>query len=95
MLIAISSVTSPLLFSASGFLSCSVLGFIDIFLHEVPTAKVSCLVLCDTVGRVCVNRMSSEGLPQGSLQIKVIVTCESSIFDKYAQDITNDHREIQ
>ncbi|XP_071183845.1 membrane protein MLC1-like [Salvelinus alpinus] len=41
MLIAISSVTSPLLFSASGFLSCSVLSFIDIFLYEVPTAKQS------------------------------------------------------
>ncbi|KAM9568004.1 membrane protein MLC1-like [Salvelinus alpinus] len=41
MLIAISSVTSPLLFLASGFLSCSVLSFIDIFLYEVPTAKQS------------------------------------------------------
>uniref|UniRef100_A0A3Q2YRI0 Modulator of VRAC current 1 n=1 Tax=Hippocampus comes TaxID=109280 RepID=A0A3Q2YRI0_HIPCM len=41
VLIAISSVTSPLLFSASGFLSCSVISFIDIFLHEVPTAKQS------------------------------------------------------
>ncbi|XP_074533172.1 membrane protein MLC1 isoform X2 [Halichoeres trimaculatus] len=41
VLIAISSVTSPLLFSASGFLSCSVLSFIEIFLHEVPTAKQS------------------------------------------------------
>uniref|UniRef100_A0A4W5L3J3 Modulator of VRAC current 1 n=1 Tax=Hucho hucho TaxID=62062 RepID=A0A4W5L3J3_9TELE len=47
MLIAIRSVTSPLLFSASGFLSCSVLSFIDIFLYEVPIAKVSCPVLCD------------------------------------------------
>ncbi|XP_041747043.1 membrane protein MLC1 [Coregonus clupeaformis] len=45
MLIAISSVTSPLLFSASGFLSCSVLSFIDIFLHEVPTAKQSYEIL--------------------------------------------------
>lgn len=42
VVIAISSVTSPLLFSASGFLSCSVISFIEIFLHEVPTAKVSC-----------------------------------------------------
>lgn len=41
MLIAISSVTSPLLFSASGFLSNSVINFIEIFLHEVPLAKVS------------------------------------------------------
>ncbi|XP_054633528.1 membrane protein MLC1 isoform X2 [Dunckerocampus dactyliophorus] len=41
VLIAISSVTSPLLFSASGFLSCSVISFIDIFLHDVPTAKQS------------------------------------------------------
>ncbi|KAM4618926.1 membrane protein MLC1 [Polymixia lowei] len=41
VLIAISSVTSPLLFSASGFLSCSVLSFIEIFLHDVPTAKQS------------------------------------------------------
>ncbi|TSK38489.1 Membrane protein MLC1 [Bagarius yarrelli] len=38
-LIAISSLTSPLLFSASGFLSNSVLNFIDIFQHEVPAAK--------------------------------------------------------
>lgn len=41
VVIAISSVTSPLLFSASGFLSCSVISFIEIFLHEVPTAKQS------------------------------------------------------
>uniref|UniRef100_A0A3Q2VV32 Modulator of VRAC current 1 n=1 Tax=Haplochromis burtoni TaxID=8153 RepID=A0A3Q2VV32_HAPBU len=41
VLIAISSVTSPLLFSASGFLSCSVISFIEIFLHDVPTAKQS------------------------------------------------------
>ncbi|XP_026879942.2 membrane protein MLC1 isoform X1 [Electrophorus electricus] len=41
MLIAISSVTSPLLFSASGFLSSSVMNFIEIFLHEVPTEKQS------------------------------------------------------
>ncbi|XP_036376217.1 membrane protein MLC1 isoform X1 [Megalops cyprinoides] len=45
MLIAISSVTSPLLFSASGFLSCSVLSFVDIFLQEVPVAKQSYDVL--------------------------------------------------
>uniref|UniRef100_A0A8C9UYB6 Modulator of VRAC current 1 n=1 Tax=Scleropages formosus TaxID=113540 RepID=A0A8C9UYB6_SCLFO len=45
VLIAISSVTSPLLFSASGFLSCSVLRFVHIFLHEVPTAKQSYDVL--------------------------------------------------
>lgn len=41
VLIAISSVTSPLLFSASGFLSSSVISFIEIFLHDVPTSKVS------------------------------------------------------
>ncbi|KAM4734293.1 membrane protein MLC1 isoform 1-T1 [Anableps anableps] len=41
VLIAISSVTSPLLFSASGFLSSSVISFINIFLHDVPTAKQS------------------------------------------------------
>nr|XP_057943258.1 membrane protein MLC1 isoform X2 [Doryrhamphus excisus] len=41
VLIAISSVTSPLLFSASGFLSCSVISFIDIFLRDVPPAKQS------------------------------------------------------
>lgn len=40
VLIAISSVTSPLLFSASGFLSCSVISFTEIFLRDVPTAKV-------------------------------------------------------
>ncbi|KAK3570397.1 hypothetical protein QTP86_019268 [Hemibagrus guttatus] len=40
-LIAISSVTSPLLFSASGFLSNSVLNFMEIFQHEVPAAKQS------------------------------------------------------
>uniref|UniRef100_A0A8C6UN20 Modulator of VRAC current 1 n=1 Tax=Neogobius melanostomus TaxID=47308 RepID=A0A8C6UN20_9GOBI len=38
---SISSVTSPLLFSASGFLSCSVISFIEIFLYDVPTAKQS------------------------------------------------------
>ncbi|XP_068595689.1 membrane protein MLC1 [Brachionichthys hirsutus] len=41
VLIVISSVTSPLLFSASGFLSCSVISFIEIFLHDVPIAKQS------------------------------------------------------
>ncbi|XP_076589722.1 membrane protein MLC1 isoform X2 [Chaetodon auriga] len=41
VLIAISSVTSSLLFSASGFLSCSVISFIEIFLHDVPAAKQS------------------------------------------------------
>ncbi|XP_023657897.1 membrane protein MLC1 isoform X2 [Paramormyrops kingsleyae] len=39
VLMVISSVTSPLLFSASGFLSCSLLRFVEIFLHEVPIAK--------------------------------------------------------
>ncbi|XP_062860830.1 membrane protein MLC1 isoform X2 [Trichomycterus rosablanca] len=39
-LIVISSVTSPLLFSASGYLSSSVLSFIEIFLHDVPIAKI-------------------------------------------------------
>ncbi|XP_056334883.1 membrane protein MLC1 isoform X1 [Danio aesculapii] len=41
MLIAISSVTSPLLFSASAFLSSSVISFIEIFLQEVALAKQS------------------------------------------------------
>ncbi|TRY85224.1 hypothetical protein DNTS_009267 [Danionella cerebrum] len=41
MLIAISSVTSPLLFSASGFLSSSVINFIEIFLHEVSLAQAN------------------------------------------------------
>ncbi|XP_034032894.1 membrane protein MLC1 isoform X2 [Thalassophryne amazonica] len=41
VLIAVSSVTSPLLFSASGFLSCSVISFVEIFLYDVPTAKKS------------------------------------------------------
>ncbi|MBN3322858.1 MLC1 protein, partial [Atractosteus spatula] len=45
VLIAISSVTSPLLFSASGFLSCSVLRFVNIFRHEIPAAKQSYDVL--------------------------------------------------
>ncbi|XP_035258235.1 membrane protein MLC1 isoform X1 [Anguilla anguilla] len=39
MLIAIASVTSPLLFSASGFLSCSVVNFAEIFLHDNPVTK--------------------------------------------------------
>ncbi|KAJ8002935.1 hypothetical protein DPEC_G00164130 [Dallia pectoralis] len=39
MLMAICSVTSPLLFSASGYLSYSVLGVSDLFLYEAPTAK--------------------------------------------------------
>ncbi|MGH0186740.1 UNVERIFIED_CONTAM: hypothetical protein FKN15_030452 [Acipenser sinensis] len=41
VLIAIGSVTSPLLFSASGYLSVSIMSFINIFLHELPAAKVS------------------------------------------------------
>ncbi|XP_030646764.1 membrane protein MLC1 [Chanos chanos] len=41
VLIAISSVTSPLLFSASGYLSSSVLSFIEIFVQEVTVAKQS------------------------------------------------------
>ncbi|KAJ8374100.1 hypothetical protein SKAU_G00046800 [Synaphobranchus kaupii] len=45
MLIAISSVTSPLLFSASGFLSCSIVNFAEIFLHDSPVAKQSYDVL--------------------------------------------------
>ncbi|XP_061085659.1 membrane protein MLC1 isoform X2 [Conger conger] len=39
MLLAITSVTSPLLFSAAAFLSCSVVNFADIFLHDNPVAK--------------------------------------------------------
>ncbi|XP_064174595.1 membrane protein MLC1 isoform X3 [Anguilla rostrata] len=41
VLIAIASVTSPLLFSASGFLSCSVVNFAEIFLHDNPVTKQS------------------------------------------------------
>ncbi|KAL0968478.1 hypothetical protein UPYG_G00267380 [Umbra pygmaea] len=39
MLIAICSVTSPLLFSASAYLSHSVLSVADVFLHEAPADK--------------------------------------------------------
>lgn len=52
VLIAISSVTSPLLFSASGFLSSSVISFIDIFLHDVPTAKVNLTKKCAELERI-------------------------------------------
>uniref|UniRef100_A0AAQ4Q0K9 Modulator of VRAC current 1 n=1 Tax=Gasterosteus aculeatus aculeatus TaxID=481459 RepID=A0AAQ4Q0K9_GASAC len=45
VLIAISSVTSPLLFSASGFLSSTVINFIDIFLHDVPTQSYDILLV--------------------------------------------------
>ncbi|MGH0156261.1 UNVERIFIED_CONTAM: hypothetical protein FKN15_042013 [Acipenser sinensis] len=45
VLIAIGSVTSPLLFSASGYLSVSIMSFINIFLHELPAAKQSYDVL--------------------------------------------------
>ncbi|XP_063053448.1 membrane protein MLC1 isoform X2 [Engraulis encrasicolus] len=45
VLIAISSVTSPLLFSASGYLSSSIISVIEIFQQEVPTAKQSYDVL--------------------------------------------------
>ncbi|XP_062404373.1 membrane protein MLC1 [Sardina pilchardus] len=41
VLIAISSVTSPLLFSASGYLSSSVISVIEIFQQEIPTSKQS------------------------------------------------------
>ncbi|KAL2093465.1 hypothetical protein ACEWY4_010777 [Coilia grayii] len=41
VLIAISSVTSPLLFSASGYLSSSVISVIEIFQQEVPISKQS------------------------------------------------------
>ncbi|XP_041114336.1 membrane protein MLC1 [Polyodon spathula] len=45
VLIAIGSVTAPLLFSASGYLSVSIMSFINIFLHELPAAKQSYDVL--------------------------------------------------
>ncbi|XP_064174594.1 membrane protein MLC1 isoform X2 [Anguilla rostrata] len=45
VLIAIASVTSPLLFSASGFLSCSVVNFAEIFLHDNPVTKVGDVLL--------------------------------------------------
>ncbi|XP_058841443.1 membrane protein MLC1-like isoform X3 [Acipenser ruthenus] len=45
VLIAIGSVTSPLLFSASGYLSVSIMSFINIFHHELPAAKQSYDVL--------------------------------------------------
>uniref|UniRef100_A0AAY4BLK6 Membrane protein MLC1 n=1 Tax=Denticeps clupeoides TaxID=299321 RepID=A0AAY4BLK6_9TELE len=41
VLIAVSSVTSPLLFSASAYLSSSVLNVVQIFTHEIPTSKQS------------------------------------------------------
>ncbi|XP_041967242.1 membrane protein MLC1 isoform X2 [Alosa sapidissima] len=41
VLIAISSVTSPLLFSASGYLSSSVISVVEIFHQEIPTSKQS------------------------------------------------------
>ncbi|XP_031420092.1 membrane protein MLC1 isoform X1 [Clupea harengus] len=41
VLIAISSVTSPLLFSASGYLSSSVISVFQIFQQEVPVSKQS------------------------------------------------------
>ncbi|XP_076129197.1 membrane protein MLC1 [Alosa pseudoharengus] len=41
VLIAISSVTSPLLFSASGYLSSSVISVFEIFHQEIPISKQS------------------------------------------------------
>ncbi|KAG2469117.1 MLC1 protein, partial [Polypterus senegalus] len=41
VLIVISSVTSPLLFAASGYLSFSIMHFISIFQYEQPASKVS------------------------------------------------------
>ncbi|RXN11019.1 membrane MLC1-like protein [Labeo rohita] len=69
MLIAISSVTSPLLFSASGFLSNSVINFIEIFLHEVPLAKQSYdILLLVLMGLLLV---------QAVLTLATIVKCAS------------------
>uniref|UniRef100_A0A8C1FZ38 Modulator of VRAC current 1 n=1 Tax=Cyprinus carpio TaxID=7962 RepID=A0A8C1FZ38_CYPCA len=69
MLIVISSVTSPLLFSASGFLSNSVINFIEIFLHEVPLAKQSYdILLLVLMGLLLV---------QAVLTLATIVKCAS------------------
>ncbi|KAA0715090.1 Membrane protein MLC1 [Triplophysa tibetana] len=69
MLIAICSVTSPLLFSASGFLSSSVINFIEIFLHEVPLAKLSYdILLLILMGLLLV---------QAVLTLATIVQCAS------------------
>ncbi|KAM6946245.1 membrane protein MLC1 [Aplochiton taeniatus] len=69
MLIAISSVTSPLLFSASAFLSCSVLSFVEIFQREVPIAKQSYdLVLLILAGLLLV---------QAVLTLATVVHCAS------------------
>uniref|UniRef100_A0A8C2B7T3 Modulator of VRAC current 1 n=1 Tax=Cyprinus carpio TaxID=7962 RepID=A0A8C2B7T3_CYPCA len=67
MLIAISSVTSPLLFSASGFLSNSVINFIEIFLHEVPLQSNDILLLV----------MMGLLLVQAVLTLATIVKCAS------------------
>ncbi|XP_051513341.1 membrane protein MLC1 isoform X2 [Myxocyprinus asiaticus] len=69
MLIAVSSVTSPLLFSASGFLSSSVINFIKIFLHEVPLAKQS----YDILQLVLMGLL----LVQAVLTLATIVQCAS------------------
>ncbi|XP_051953383.1 membrane protein MLC1 isoform X2 [Xyrauchen texanus] len=69
MLIAVSSVTSPLLFSASGFLSSSVINFITIFLHEVPLAKQS----YDILQLVLMGLL----LVQAVLTLATIVQCAS------------------
>uniref|UniRef100_A0A671KDE9 Membrane protein MLC1-like n=2 Tax=Sinocyclocheilus anshuiensis TaxID=1608454 RepID=A0A671KDE9_9TELE len=69
MLIAISSVTSPLLFSASGFLSNSVINFIEIFLHDVPLAKqLNDILLLVLMGLLLV---------QAVLTLATIVKCAS------------------
>ncbi|XP_017549046.1 membrane protein MLC1 isoform X1 [Pygocentrus nattereri] len=69
MLIAISSVTSPLLFSASGFLSSSVLSFIEIFLHEVPIEKQSYDILLLILMALL--------LAQAGLTLATVVHCAS------------------
>ncbi|KTG41495.1 hypothetical protein cypCar_00001144 [Cyprinus carpio] len=69
MLIAISSVTSPLLFSASGFLSNSVINFIEIFQHEVPLAKQS--------NDILLLVMMGLLLVQAVLTLATIVKCAS------------------
>ncbi|XP_007889164.1 membrane protein MLC1 isoform X2 [Callorhinchus milii] len=52
VLIAISSVTSPMLFAASGYLSFSIMKFVNVFLHNSPSLH-SCLTLATVIH--CVN----------------------------------------
>ncbi|XP_067276386.1 membrane protein MLC1 isoform X2 [Pseudorasbora parva] len=68
MLIAISSVTSPLLFSATGFLSSSVINFIEIFLHEVTSVKTYDILLLVLMGLLLV---------QAVLTLATVIKCAS------------------